>query len=67
MHNSVNGILDNVFTLFLLLSIGLLVPLAVWSMRRALRFQKKYAELLEQQVAVLRQTNDLLKKLTESR
>jgi hypothetical protein len=37
------------------------------NVRRAMRLQEKQTELVEQQVAVLRQTNDLLKRLVESR
>ena len=66
MHNSATLIPDALLFLVLLPSIGVML-FSLSRVRRAMRLQEKQTELLEQQVAVLRQTNELLKKLTESR
>lgn len=46
---------------------GLVLLFMVYVVVRGMRLQKQYTELLRQQVVVLSQTNELLKKITESR
>ena len=69
MHNWASYISDVVLLLILPWLIGFLF-FFTWRGRtrwtRLWKISKKQMELLEQQVAVLRQTNELLKKLVES-